>query len=250
MKERRNQIVELVNEQGAVSFALLKSRFPDVSEMTLRSDLKALDEQRLIVRVHGGAKSVERVIGTDDLFHKRAVRNVEGKRLIAAKAAKLIVPNSAIYLDSGSTLTELATVFPEVPCELFTTGLPGAMALAAREKVTVHVLGGTLDVPSLSLAGSTCCELVDRLHFDIAFMGVTGFLPETGFTCGSSDESALKRAVIARSERVVVLMDGSKVGVPNTFSFAKANQIDTLISDGTLDDDTLAYFERMRVHVL
>ena len=121
MKERRNQIVELVNEQGAVSFALLKSRFPDVSEMTLRSDLKALDEQRLIVRVHGGAKSVERVIGTDDLFHKRAVRNVEGKRLIAAKAAKLVVPNSAIYLDSGSTLTELATVFPEVPCEFFTT---------------------------------------------------------------------------------------------------------------------------------
>ncbi len=218
--------------------------------MTLRSDLKALDEQRLIVRVHGGAKSVQRVIGTDDLFHKRAVRNVEGKRLIARKAASLITSNSAIYLDSGSTLTEFANIFPEIPCELFTTGLPGAMALSARENLTVHVIGGTLDVPSLSLAGSDCCEMVSRLHFDVAFMGVTGFMEESGFTCGSSEESALKRAVIAHSERVVLLMDGSKVGVSNTFSFASASQIDTIISDDTMDDGTRAYFERMRIHIL
>ena len=64
MEQRRNQIVELVNRKGSISFAQLKEAFPSVSEMTLRTDLKALDEARRVVRVHGGAKSVEQVVGT------------------------------------------------------------------------------------------------------------------------------------------------------------------------------------------
>ena len=59
MEQRRNQIVELVNRKGSISFAQLKEAFPSVSEMTLRTDLKALDEARRVVRVHGGVKSVE-----------------------------------------------------------------------------------------------------------------------------------------------------------------------------------------------
>jgi DeoR family transcriptional regulator of aga operon len=62
MEQRRNQIVELVNRKGSISFAQLKEAFPSVSEMTLRTDLKALDEARRVVRVHGGVKSVRRVI--------------------------------------------------------------------------------------------------------------------------------------------------------------------------------------------
>ena len=56
MEQRRNQIVELVNRKGSISFAQLKEAFPSVSEMTLRTDLKALDEARRVVRVHGGVK--------------------------------------------------------------------------------------------------------------------------------------------------------------------------------------------------
>ena len=65
MELRRNAIVELINDKGTVSFSQLKAAFPNVSEMTLRTDLKLLDEANRILRVHGGAKSVQILIGTD-----------------------------------------------------------------------------------------------------------------------------------------------------------------------------------------
>ena len=82
MQERRQKIVEFVNRLGTVSFAQLKAAFPEVSEMTLRTDLKALDEERRLVRVHGGAKSVEVVVGTDDFLLRRSLRAAPEKRCV------------------------------------------------------------------------------------------------------------------------------------------------------------------------
>ena len=113
MEIRRNAIVELVNKYGTVSFSQIKEQFSNVSEMTLRTDLKALDEAKEIVRIHGGAKSVQLVIGTDDYLTRRAVRNIQAKQEIARKALKLIQPDTAIFMDSGSTTTELAKIFPD-----------------------------------------------------------------------------------------------------------------------------------------
>ena len=56
MEMRRDAIVQLINEKGTVSFSQIKQEFPNVSEMTLRTDLKLLDEAKRILRVHGGAK--------------------------------------------------------------------------------------------------------------------------------------------------------------------------------------------------
>ena len=66
MEQRRNEIVAFVNEQGQVSFSQLKEKFPTVSEMTLRTDLKILDQNQQLVRIHGGAKSLVEVVGTED----------------------------------------------------------------------------------------------------------------------------------------------------------------------------------------
>ena len=66
-QQRRDMMVSAINELGSISLGELKKRFPDVSEMTLRRDLEALDNDRRIIRIHGGAKSVDVVIGTDDL---------------------------------------------------------------------------------------------------------------------------------------------------------------------------------------
>ena len=120
MEERRNAIVNFVNEKGNVTFSQLKVAFPDVSEMTLRTDLKTLDGENRIVRVHGGAKSVEIVLGTDDLLGRRSVRNVEAKQEIVKKALEYIRPNTTVFLDSGSTTTMLAENWPDQPNFIFT----------------------------------------------------------------------------------------------------------------------------------
>ena len=100
MEKRRNDIVRYVNEQGNVTFNQLKEHFPSVSDMTLRTDLKALDEQQKLVRIHGGAKSLEIVTGNDDVLKKRYIRNTEEKKIIARKALE---PVSYTHLRAHET---------------------------------------------------------------------------------------------------------------------------------------------------
>ena len=102
---RRDAIVQLINDKGTVSFAQIKKEFPNVSEMTLRTDLKTLDEEKKILRVHGGAKSVQVIIGTDDFLNRKSVRNITEKQEIAKKALTLLKPDTTFFLDSGSTAT-------------------------------------------------------------------------------------------------------------------------------------------------
>lgn len=88
-----------------------------------RTDLRALDEARRVVRVHGGVKSVEQVVGTDDLLSRRTARNAEAKQIIAEKALALLRPNTALFLDSGSTTTAVARCIPDQPMLIYTSGL-------------------------------------------------------------------------------------------------------------------------------
>lgn len=251
MIERRGQIVQLINERGAVSFTQLKIAFPDVSDMTLRNDLKALDEQRLIVRVHGGAKSVERIIGTDDVLNKRFCRNVEKKRIIAQKAVKLLLPGTSVFLDSGSTITEMTRIFPDQPHIVFTTGLTCAIELGRNSKnLQVYMLGGTVNTLSLSVYGASCCERIREMNYDIAFIGVTGYMKETGFTCGSSEESSIKKAIMEKAETVVAVMDSTKVGISNTFTFASVQNFDVVVSDDELPSETVDYFRNNNIRVI
>ena len=222
MQERRDGIAQFVTAEGSVTFGQLKKAFSGVSEMTLRTDLKALDEARRIVRTHGGARSVEYVVGTDDLLLNRNTRNVEAKAIIARKARELIRPDSTIFFDSGSTTTALAREMEDVRALAFTNSLTCAAELARLERVRTIMVGGGLNRYSMT----------------------------TGFACGSDDEAALKRALIAHAEKTVVLMDSSKLGQKSTFKICDLADVDCVVSDGNLTEHFKKYCEEAEVEVL
>lgn len=234
MQERREKIVELVNRLGTVSFAQIKAAFPDVSEMTLRTDLKALDEERRLVRVHGGAKSVEVVVGTDDFLLRRALRCAPEKAQIAQKTLALLRPDMTIYLDSGSTTTALARLIPDERFQIFTSSLSCANELLRLTKARVFLPGGFVNRYSQSLCGIEAVRTVGRINFDLALIGTTSFSDKTGFSCGMEEEAQLKRAVIAQAEQSYVLMDAGKVGLTSAFSFATLDEVDGIVSDDGL----------------
>lgn len=240
MEERRNAIVELVNRESSVTFAQIREHFPEVSEVTLRADLKALDKAHRIVRVYGGARSIEFAVGGDGQPRARMGRNAAAKQAIARKAAALIRPNTTIYLDSGSTCAHLAASLPDVRLIVFTPGVINMMELARYDNLRVIVPGGTLNRYNLALEGSRAVDYVGGLTFDQVFLGTAGYSPEVGFTCGNDEGAALKRAAIAQTEERIVLMDSTKVGSRTTFSMCDLSDVDTVISD----DDPSADFAR------
>jgi len=235
--DRKEKIAKLLEQKGEVHLNQLKALFPNVSEMTLRNDLKALDKENRIVRVHGGARSLGVIIGADIAYDIRAAQNTAEKRLIAQKALKLLTPGLSIFLDSGSTAIEIASNFPDEPYMIFTSGINCALELTKLTKARSHLIGGEVNRNNLSVNGIRSINEIEHLNFNIAFLGTTGFSHERGFTCAVEAENELKRAVIRKADKVVVLMDSQKVGIVNTFTFAFPNEISTIISDDKLDEE-------------
>ena len=250
MEQRREKMVELVNREGSVGFAQLKQAFKPVSEMTLRRDLEYLDRQKRIIRTHGGARSVEVLVGTDDLYLRRSTRNRAGKQRIAEKAVQLLQQNTTIFLDSGSTCTEFARRLPDGPYMIITASVSGALELCRLQQAQVHLIGGRLNSASLCANGAMTLSELEKINFHTVFMGVTGYIPTRGFTCGAEEECALKRAVIRRAERVVMLMDSQKLEVTSTFTFADTEDADVVVTDGELPERVIRGFERAGVEVL
>ena len=250
METRRNAIVELINEKGTISFSQIKDAFPHVSEMTLRTDLKLLDEAKRILRIHGGAKSVQVIIGTDDFLNRKSVRNIPEKQKIAEKALTLLREDTTVFLDSGSTATMFARYFPDQSNLIYTTGLSCATELANLSKPTVMLPGGRLNRYSQSVFGFSAIKELERVNFHQAFLGITGFHPLAGFTCGINDEACLKQTAIRRSEQVVLLLDSSKIGVKCSFGVCGFEDVDILVSDGKLPKDFLEECKKYGVTVL
>ena len=237
MEQRRNAIVDFVNIKGNITFAQLEKQFSSVSPMTLRTDLKSLDEMNRIVRVHGGAKSVEVVLGTDDYIGRRAVRNVTEKDDIVEKAKSLIKPNISVFLDSGSTATALAKIWPDQPNFIFTSSMTCVMELSKLKQPTVVVFGGELNKFSMSICGMQAIESVNAVNFDLAFLGVTSYSSDVGFSCGVLMESYLKQAVLRRSSEKIVLMDSSKIDKKSTFHICQLEDVNTVITERNVPEE-------------
>ncbi len=250
VESRRSAIVTLINEKGEVTFAQLKEAFPKVSDMTLRTDLKNLDESKRIVRIHGGARSVDVVVGTDDFMSRRSIRNVDAKKAIVLKAKEMIVPGTAVFLDSGSTTTMLAAELDDQPNLIVTSSISCAMELARLEKPKVMVPGGSLNRYSLSICGSQGIGELQKMTFDLAFMGVTTYDEESGFACNVYEESQLKQTVIKKALKTIILMDSTKVGKHSTFTFGSLKDVDAVISDGGLPESFLAACRENNVEVI
>lgn len=244
VENRRNDLANLVDRDGQLSFARIKAAFPTISEMTLRTDLKALDAQGRIVRVYGGAKSVENVVRADDLFYKKAGRNMEQKKQIAAKALPYIKRGATIFLDCGTTMMQLASLIPDEPMYIVTNSISCAQELARLTSPEVKLLGGKLNRFNLSTVDVNNKRIIDKLNFDIAFLAVTGFTLEYGFTCGTEVDDELRHRAIRRADRVIALMDSSKVGRSYPVTYAKPEDVDILISDDQLDQQVASEFTR------
>lgn len=250
MQQRRQKITELVNREGQITFARLKQAFPDMSEMTLRTDLKYLDENGAIIRIHGGAKSIETVAGSDGLLAHRTVRNQEKKIQIAQKAVTLLHSNASVFIDSGSTTTFFSRYIPDAPRQIFTSGITCATELAALNQATVHLIGGRLNRYSLCVAGSKSVLELQSYHFDIGFIGVTSFNPKLGFCCEGEEDCALKQVAIRQSEYTVALMDSSKFGLSSTHCFCPPDGIDAVVTDDAITEEQRKFFEDLGITVI
>lgn len=249
MENRRQEIVEIVNRMGEVSVSQLREMFPNVSEVTLRKDLKFLNSSMQIVRVHGGAKSLPAAIGSVDNYFTRSSKNTSQKQIIAQKASALIKPNQSLFIAAGSTCTEFVKYLPDIPLQIFTDGLVTAIELSKFSNIEANIIGGTID-SDVRCCGTEMFEKLSKLHLDYAFIGTDGYRPEYGFVCCSSNSASMFSVTRAIADTLVVLMDSAKVNITRAPRNVPASEVDIVISDGQLEDSIIKSFKKASVMVL
>jgi DeoR/GlpR family transcriptional regulator of sugar metabolism len=250
-RERIEEIAEILDKRGKMTLEQLEEVFPNVSQMTLRRDLFQLEEDGRIIRVRGGAMSVKEVQKVSgEAYVKKTTINTDAKMIIAQKAATLIDEGASVFLDGGTTAMYLAKEMPDIRCNIFTNGIAVAMELAQKKNVNITLVGGQLMKDNLSTASPAAREYFDNTNFELAIVSATAFTPEYGFSCNSQIESDLLKLVFKKARQVYMMLDSSKIGKINPYTFAHVEDINVLITDDTFPKEYKDIFEQNDIVVM
>lgn len=208
-EQRKRILLERLKRQGRIIAKDMSAEL-DLSEDTIRRDLRELAAAGLLLRVHGGALPASPTVANLDARRSMAVAE---KQRLGQAGARLIEPGQTVFIDGGTTNLELVRHLPlDVKATIITHSPIIAAALEPHRNVEVIVIGGSLLRHSMVSIGAVALEAISRLHADLCFIGLTGLHPQEGATTGNYEEAAIKRAIIGRSADVVTLVTAEKLG--------------------------------------
>jgi DeoR/GlpR family transcriptional regulator of sugar metabolism len=245
--ERRRAILRALNSGGAVRVADLAAELR-VSEMTVRRDLDALDEQNLLRKVHGGAVSRHNR-GEEPGSSVKANQQRAEKAAIAAVAAATVEDGMTIAISAGTTTTELARRLRERwSITVITNSLSVFEVLTdpntgGGAEAPLAYLSGGVRTPSDALVGPIADAAISSFRVDATYLGVHGFDPDAGLTTPNIAEAQTNRALIGIGAELVVLADHTKYREVGMNVFARLDQVHTLICDDGLADSDRALVE-------
>jgi DeoR/GlpR family transcriptional regulator of sugar metabolism len=233
--ERRYAILRALNADGAVRVADLAAEL-DVSEMTVRRDLDALDAQNLLHKVHGGAVTRHNR-GEEPWSSVKAAQQRAEKAAIAAVAAETVEDGMTIAISAGTTTTELARrLRHRSSITVVTNSLSVFEVLTdpdATDAPQVYLSGG-VRTPSDALVGPVAEAAIGSFRVDVTYLGVHGFDPDAGLTTPNIAEAQTNRTLINIGAQLTVLADHTKYREVGTNVFARMRRVDNLIVDDGL----------------
>ena len=247
--ERRNRIVELLQDNGRVTVEELASRFV-TSAVTIRTDLTALEKSGAAVRTHGGALLPQ---DNDDrpLAFKRTLNHPEKVR-IAKVAVGLVREGETIILDSGTTTAEIAKQLRKLELQslnVITNALNIATLLADVPFIRLIMPGGILRPESNSLSGHIAEAALADLQADRLFLGADGLDPERGVMTPHLSEAQLNAKMMAISRQVIAVADATKFVRRNISLIARVDQLHIVITNSEVDPAIVAALESRGVEV-
>jgi DeoR family transcriptional regulator, aga operon transcriptional repressor len=242
-QERLGLILDRLAKHGTVSVLDLTTEL-SASPASIRRDLKALEDQQLLKRTHGGAVAAEVIYELPMRY--RTGRHQEEKGRIAHAAARLVTESvHSVGLGGGTTTTELARALGSVgrSLKVVTNALNIAGDLSVRSAIDLVVTGGSVRPESYELVGPIADRALAGIHLDLVFLGVDGIDATGGISTHDEVEAQTDHCLMQTASRVVVLADSSKVGNRAFTRIAPIEELAMLITDSAANT---AELERLR----
>lgn len=225
-EDRLHRIVEMVNERGTITVPEL-SAVLNISESTIRRDLAQLDHAGRLVKVHGGAASLNSsiqntsYIAEDQAMEEKRSLNADAKVKLATWAAAQIQADDFVFIDAGTTTQAIvdALAHEALQATYVTNSVPTALALAARGCKTL-VLGGEIKSITEAIVGPATIEALNSYNFTKGFFGTNGVSQKQGYSTPESNEAMIKRLAMQHCLDCFVLADASKIDRVSPVTFA------------------------------
>jgi len=247
--KRHQFILERLKSKGQITIPELID-LTQVSGVTIRKDLKFLEDKGLIFITRGGA-SLTNPYTIDRPIYEKATINAEQKKKIAQAAVKLIGENDAIIIGSGTTVFEFAHyLHPTKPLTVITPAIKVTMELCNRPNVEVLQLGGLIRANSSSVAGSYAEYMLDRVSCGVLFIGVDGIDFDFGFSISNLTEANINQKMINASQIVVVLADSSKFGKRGIGKICDLEQVQYIVTDQGISDNVVKELRERGIKVV
>lgn len=236
--QRRERIQEYLAIHQIVRTADLCEML-DTSEATVRRDLEWLEQEGILERTHGGAILNQRMTFEPE-YMQRAQKHPEEKRLIGALAASLIEDGDIVFINSGTTTTQvIRQIRAGAGITVFTNNVNAALEVG-EAGFHHYLIGGEFQPRSNSLAGRFAIENLKQVYANKAIIGVDGISLKHGYTVPSNAEAEVVKQMIERTKgQIIIVADHSKWGVVSNFQIATMDEIDKLVSDEGLDSSAV-----------
>ena len=232
--QRREKIQEYLTIHQIVRTADLCNLL-DTSEATVRRDIEWLEQKGILERTHGGAIRSQRMVFEQE-YQQRAQHHPEEKKRIGELAASLIEEGDIVFINSGTTATQVLAHIPSnSQITVFTNNVNAALDLG-EPGFHYYLIGGEFQPRSNSLAGRFAVDNLNQIYANKVILGVDGISIKHGCTVPTNAEAEVVRRMIERTKgQVIVVADHSKWGVVSNFQIASMDEIDKLVTDDQFD---------------
>lgn len=228
--DRHRFIIEQLQERGGVSVLELCETL-NVSSVTIRKDLRLLENKRLLYRTHGGA-TLNNPYTSDRAVSEKEKLQFSEKTAIAKRAAELVAPDDSIIIASGTSVQAMARELKPVGhVTVVTSSLHVALQLMNHDNVEILQLGGVIRKTSGSVAGIYSERVLADFFCSKFFIGVDGIDLDIGLTTTNVLEAELNRNMIRSAQKTIVLADSSKFGKRGFGRICKLHEVDEIITD-------------------
>ncbi|MGI5429046.1 DeoR/GlpR family DNA-binding transcription regulator [Streptomyces sp. CA-179760] len=234
-EQRHQELLRLLRSTGVLSIRELMTRL-DVSHMTVRRDIAALEKNGQVVSVQGGVRLADWTGHAPPREREsRAQLELPRKQAIAETAAGLVEDGMAVFLDAGTTCQSTVPFLAgRKDLTVVTNDFHAAIALCGLPEIRAIHTGGEIDVSSGSSSGPLAAHAIGALNIDICFLSAGSWDLAHGVTSPSTDKVLLKQTVMRAATSVALLADSTKWGIVERFNVTPLNGLDTIVTDDRL----------------
>lgn len=246
---RHESILQKLNDEGRVNINDL-SESMKVSGVTIRKDLKLLEDKKLLFRTHGGA-SLSNPYMNERTINEKELINSQEKKKIANAALSLLQDKDSIIIGSGTTAYQFSRyIHPENLLTVITPAVKVTLELCNRPNTVIVQLGGIIRPNSSSVAGSDAERILEEISSEILFLGVDGIDLDFGVSITNIAEAALNKKMIKAAQKLVILADSSKFGKRGLGKVCDLNQISIIVTDNKVSPVIVKALRNKNIQVI